>query len=611
MTDSQSKGLIEAAKHYGSLFSLPSYLSIISFTIVICIIGGFSAFTITQTSVYNAFNGFLYGLLVLLAPTIIGDAVLSKIIFCDTAVLNKRRGAGLSLFVCITWAISLLVGAVFQVVLNNPSVLRGAVLFAVCLSIGLRFLVVSSVTYLNGWKAICTILLQPGLYFLSALVFFNLWHPLIIIAVIGATCVLLVFSYIFIRVIDKKGIQAVGIGAIPFFKAFVANWASGATEPIEDCFEKLGSNTNLIISLLAFKTNEDMKLVVVVPTIHPGPFHNVGSSNLPFYIEKALEEKTNAVIGVPHGTCNHKANLTSRLQCEKVLRVLAEASVFSNFKSTATRFVRYEQNRIKASCQIFGDVAFMTVTCAPANMEDIPLEVGLEIIDRSKKMGVKDVIVVDAHNSANNSKDLSTLSEDSLKDIIAVSEKVLNIAFDEEKRPFKIGVAKIHPEEFSIKDGVGPAGIVAFVVVVDDQKIAYIIIDGNNMVSGLREKALHELSDIISDGEIMTTDTHVVNAVVSIERGYYRVGEAVDEMKLIYYFRKCVTLALNNLGDAITTYRIEDIIDIKTIGEEVLKISALVDRTISLLKLLTPIIYVPAFIFAFIFFTIILFNVKI
>ncbi|MEE8322752.1 MAG: DUF2070 family protein, partial [Candidatus Bathyarchaeia archaeon] len=418
MKNNKSTGLTKAARHYRSLFSLPSYYNLIALTILINIIGSLIAFTIAYNSLQKMIDGLVFSLQVLIIPTITMDLFLFKIIIKDNTVLDERRGVGLSLFVCIIWVIAINVGAMFQLVLNNPALLSYAVLFAVCLGILLRYLVVTTVTYLNTLQSIFTILLQPVLYFLSVILFFNLWQFSVFSAVLISSSIILISSYIFIKLIDRKGIQAVGIGAIPLLKAFVANWVSGVTQPLEDYLEILGSNTSFLISLLAFKKVESTELVVVVPTIHPGPFKNLGSSNLPYLIQNGLEKHIEGVVAVPHGTCNHKSNLTSKRQCVKVVKEIIKASTFSKVDYEATRFVREENNLTKASCQIFGDVAFVTITCSPSNMEDVPKEVGLEIIKRGKALGAKDVIVVDAHNSASSSKDLSYLSDEVLNDII-------------------------------------------------------------------------------------------------------------------------------------------------------------------------------------------------
>lgn len=131
------------------------------------------------------------------------------------------------------------------------------------------------------------------------------------------------------------------------------------------------------------------------------------------------------------------------------------------------------------------------------------------------------------------------------------------------------------------------------------------------MVSGLRDKLLRELSDIVSDGEIMTTDTHVVNAIVNIDRGYHTVGEVIDVKKLIYYIREAVCKALKKLDSTTTAYKIIEVENIKSLGEEVFSISTLVGVTYDFLKVLLPIIFIPSLTITLFIFITILFNMKI
>ena len=51
--------------------------------------------------------------------------------------------------------------------------------------------------------------------------------------------------------------------------------------------------------------------------------------------------------------------------------------------------------------------------------------------------------------------------------------------------PFRVGSASVFPTEFTLKGGMGAGGITAIVVEVENQKTAYIVIDGNNMIPGL------------------------------------------------------------------------------------------------------------------------------
>jgi putative membrane protein len=105
----------------------------------------------------------------------------------------------------------------------------------------------------------------------------------------------------------------------------------------------------------------------------------------------------------------------------------------------------------------------------------------------------------------------------------------------------------VTPEEFMVADGMGPGGITTVVVKAGEQKTAYVVIDGNNMSSGLRERILEALRSAGFDGEVFTTDTHVVNAVVLSDRGYHPVGEAMDNGKLIGYIKETALAALAKL----------------------------------------------------------------
>jgi len=66
------------------------------------------------------------------------------------------------------------------------------------------------------------------------------------------------------------------------------------------------------------------------------------------------------------------------------------------------------------------------------------------------------------------------------------------------------------------------------------QRFAYLSIDGNNMVKGLREEILERVRGVgFDDGEVMTTDTHMVNGIVHARLGYHLVGEVVPRQQLL------------------------------------------------------------------------------
>jgi len=152
------------------------------------------------------------------------------------------------------------------------------------------------------------------------------------------------------------------------------------------------------------------------------------------------------------------------------------------------------------------------------------------------------------------------------------------------------------PREFTVQDGMGLGGITVIVTEVDDKKAAYVTIDGNNMVSGLRDKILSAVKELgIDDGEILTTDTHSVCGMIRSARGYNLVGEAIDHQKLIGYIKEAASRALGNMEPATASWRTEVISDVKIIGEkQITELTVLADKTTERVKRVAVILFPAA-----------------
>jgi len=288
---------------------------------------------------------------------------------------------------------------------------------------------------------------------------------------------------------------------------------------------------------------------------------------------------------VPHGLFGHEFDLSSQQQNRKVLKSVLESTDFHSFKKEATRLVRVRKGNASASCQIFGKCALISLTMAPETTEDFPREIGDSIINEALELGLSHVVIVNAHNSINGSFDVSKVTE-TLKE---VSSEALRKASHMEPTLFKIGVAKSVPTEFSLEDGMGPGGIHVLLVKTGEDTCVYITIDGNNMISGLREKILETLKDFdIDAGEVFTTDTHAVNAIVLTARGYHPIGEVMAHDILIRHIRENVKEALSNMESASFSWRAGAVADVGVIGEEqIRKITLLADKALKRAKLIS------------------------
>jgi len=409
---------------------------------------------------------------------------------------------------------------------------------------------------------------------------------------------------VLIFLVNRDGMSKVSVGSIDLFQAFLANWLGGLTSPLEEYFEQMGTEADASVSLFAFRTYNTTQGIIVIPNIHPGPFKNLGSSNIPWMIQVALEKGIFGTVMVPHGTSGHEFDLTSQRYNKKTIEAITELADFSDFSIEATPMVRAELGDAKATCQFFGGVALVVLTCAPASMEDIPPEVGAGIIERGRAIGARDVAVIDAHNSIGSAKEIPILSTEQLDALKAAAETAIADALRKERGPFRFGASRVIPSEFGVREGLGPGGIAAAIVVMENQTVAYVTIDGNNMIRGLREEILAAIKDLVDDAEVLTTDTHIVNAVSTIERGYHPVGETMDHIRLKQYVRDCISTAVKGAGVSSVAFRRGLICRVRVIGEAKLKrLSLLVDSSVKLTTCLLALIYVPTVLASILVFT--------
>ena len=595
-----------AASHYRRLFSLPNHLTLLLITIIGNLFGSWISFQFSLSAL-----PFVFGSLVLTLSTFAADMILFAFVIIKDPVFTRRRLSGISFFVCLLWTMILVLSSLIQFVLGTE-ILLYASFFSASSGFAFRTLIFTVISTLKKWKNVLSITLQPSLYFILLFVFWNLdrtaWN--IILATLASTIVLCLATYLFITLINSKGNQSIGIGAITLFKHFLLNWIADINDSLESHFEKIGVETRTLISLLAFKKNSVVESIIVVPMIHPGPFKNVGSSNLPYQIQTALQSRFDNIVAVPHGTCSHESNLTSQQQCDIVVNeVITLTSHLQKYSLLASKLIQVKKNSAHATCQIFGEVAFITLTFAPLGMEDVPKHIGLEIRALGIKKGFQDVIVVDAHNSVNTSIDLHILTPDKLRSLVEVADQALSLAAEEQRFPFHMGIAHVTPYEFENWSGIGPSGIVTLIITVSDQKVAYIIIDGNNMISGLRERILSSLEDIIDVGEILTTDTHSVSALQPIDRGYHPIGEAIDVKILIKHIKQAVKQASKSSSPTQVSCLSRDI-KVKILSSKgLLDLSKLVDEIYKYVIKISPIIYIPSFTVAILLFITILFRI--
>lgn len=560
----------EAVKRYSSLFTLPSHRRLLIWQFVTCLFNGILIVTALHSlSHYWLGLGLTLGA-ALFVLTVTSDYVVHFSRVEREPIFNMRRCSALSFYSLLVWLIFTFLGVITK--LFYADFWFKFFILGFCSALVLRLLVLSAVSFAGAGRVAVYAVLLPVLYALpivsiaSAAGAFLLDTSLVIFTFLSvAITVTATFLYIFF--INRIGAEILGVDSFSVLKAFMANWAEDQNAPLENLFDKFGQEREIRVSALSFRNLKGIvKAMIIVPAFHPGPFKNVGSSALPHAIQTTFETKLkNCVVSVPHGLSGHGLDLATQAQNQLVLDKALTLSGISDYRSFATQFGHVEKNGANVGCQVFNGCALVTLTLAPETMEDLPPELNTFIVKEAEKHGFSNAIAIDAHNSIEGPFKINEAIEplqEATVESFQKSSKYKSLSF-------QIGASRITPVELGLREGMGPGGIAALVVRVGSQTTVYITIDGNNMISGLRENILSALSEIgVNGGEVFTTDTHMVNAVVLNARGYHPIGEVIDKDQFIENVKQAVIAALSDLEPAEVGWKTETVPNVKVIGEK-------------------------------------------
>jgi putative membrane protein len=559
----------KAVKLYSSLFLLPSLRRAVLLLALLCLGGGI----LSVVAFFNLIEGLVKGLILgvsLFSTSLVLDYVTAKVLLRRNPIYDFRRTVAISLFCWFIWLIFIVVGVLCAFALGAQLWLIKLCLFGFYVVLIFRLIVVNTTLPAGYTRRFTVSFLYPYLCMALFMVlwansrYVTLWWflPFLLLSPIISTSIV----YVFLSTINSVGKQMLGVPSITFLKAFLLNWVADLNVPFENLLEKLSEEQEIKVSIIKFDSSKQ-KVAIIVPMVHPGPFKNIGSSLLPSMLKDAFEKSFGGVACVPLGLLGHELDLASQLQNQKIIREVVESASFKATEAKATPFVKVSDGFATACCQVFGKTAFLSFTLAPKTTEDLPQELGQFMRQEAEKHGLS-CVVVNAHNSIDDTVNM----QEFLDNLESVGAKCLEKAISLKRSPVKVGAAAIVPNEFSLKDGMGLGGITAIVTEVEGAKTVYVVVDGNNMQSGLREKILLALRSIgFDEGEILTTDTHAVSAIVLKGRGYHPVGEAMDHEKLIGYIKEAALLAAENLEGCKTGSRFITVENVKVIGKSKLE----------------------------------------
>ena len=515
-----------------------------------------------------------FPLIAVVIPSLLGEALNSTMFLTGDKVLNFRRLIGLEILSWFLLLVALPIGAIAGIAVSNSTLWADGFFTVMALSLPIRFLTIASISSVSFWKKFVASALPPILSIRS----FSILGPSVVglanvnsgLITHGTAAVLvgIVLSAAgvsgIIRNVERSGTPQVRDSPLTLFRVFLQHWLKSDPEPLEGRLGALGTQGTIEGSMLGFSGAKGAVGCVVVSNFHPGPYRDLGSAGLPSRLKWSIEGPKGGIAQVPHGISNHQLNIVSQTDVQRVIdRALEEYPTATPIRDSSA-MVRSNVDEAKVSGQIFGNVAFLTLTLSPTDMEDLPSEVAQEIEREAQARGLT-AIVADAHNSLSNQ---TSITSEQARKLVEASVKVLDQLALARRSPFRAGSAADPLEEFRLEEGIGPGGLSSLVVGSENQIVAYLTIDGNNMHTGVREAILEDLETIgVADGEIMTTDTHLVTGLVRSSLGYHPVGAHLDVGLLTRKAKETVQRAMASMEESTAGFS-KFSIEVRVLGSE-------------------------------------------
>ena len=346
---------------------------------------------------------------------------------------------------------------------------------------------------------------------------------------LGGMCALYAGAvWLFLVVIDRPWQRSLGVSVLDFIQGFIGHVAEGTRE-LEDFFEEIGEDAVVPVTVLSFRDANagDEKARFVLPMIHPGPMGDIGGGNLP----ERIASHSEGLAFPPHATAGHDFNLVTEREVGRIVDAADRAHERIDYTASATRGHRVESGEATLTGHAFDCNALAVATFSPGYADDVEYGVGLSAIAEARNGHIEDVLLADAHNCNNGltGPDLGHVTPGSQRsfDLIEGARELSEQLADAPRSDLALGTAH-DPTSWNPADGIGPLGIRVALLDVDDHTTAYVLVDGNNMEPGLRERIVEDVggADLV---EVLTSDTHVVNTMEAENQ----VGDEIPEDDLL------------------------------------------------------------------------------
>lgn len=527
-------------------------------------------------------TGVEVGVLVFAFPMLTSSLLLYTIGKIKSSIFSLARSLAFSLIFVALWEFFFFMGSFVSAILGRPQILVIVTLFGAAFVYALCLVILITIsTFGNPLSVLLSSVLPLFGVTFFALVMGNLKTtylvPWLLVFVIAAA-ILSIPNFIAFHIVEKPIKKKLGISGYELIRGFFLEWILKNPQKIESVTAKFGEKADLPALLVAFKSKKNQKLkgVIFSSFIHYGPFKETGSSALPRLLSERIEESNETILSVTHGACNHGQNLCSAREAQEAIGQIIRKLKEIKFDNSASPFIRVQEKEFKILSAILGDTVIMISTRAPEITDDINLKVGLAALHSARKemeknnIEIKKAFLIDAHNCILDyevSIEPNTPAAEHL--LKAVENSIQKLPSTSNTQKIRYGVSRTRFSETYRDYGLGELGITVNIIETSwldgkklsvpkrqedkhwRQRTALVVIDANNMIIGLRDKIINRLleENLVDEAEVLTTDTHTVNASSLQQPDYYPLGRIINHDDLIEEVVKNTKRALNDLEE--------------------------------------------------------------
>ena len=434
----------------------------------------------------------------------------------------------MSFFGNILWLITVVAGILGAAILSKDFTLYYVALGMFIFS-SFRIGIMTTSLGISLKKSCALCFVQPLAMFLT-LIPVGMWSILYHVETLAFAFVFLAVAIFWSYFTNRSGLPGIK-STHKLLQAYLQSVSRNDPTDMESIILETSKQSQISTSQIRFYTDDNKNdFRMILPDLHPGPFHPVGGSDIPHEIYKTM----NSSAMVLHSVSDHSLNLPSRQDVKNYLDGLLESSV-STKGLTCTEPITAQINKARAVGLRFDQTAVLFLSLSPYGMEDVPLSIKTEIEQIAKNRNFQNVLVVDTHNAMG-----GELSQEDTQDMITAAKSVLDILITKSSYPLRYGYANSKSMNIQTGDLAG-GGIGVLCLAIDQKKYFLCWADANNIENGIREKIVVHLQNNGYDlVEMFTSDTHFTTMGVRNRNGYYQLGIVTKPERLANW---CLSIA--------------------------------------------------------------------